>query len=92
VLDPKIYSSYLYEFTPTPIPEVVKGAWPGPQMTMREWKRQQMKLVGPEVPLVRCLLHEPALNLSLGGKVYESPVFWELNFTNVAKLEAFSPH
>ena len=92
VLDPKVYSSYLYEFTPTPTPDVVKGAWPGPAMTMREWKRQQMKLVGSEVPLVRCLLHEPALNLSIGGKVYESPVFWELNFTNVAKLEAFSPH
>src|ERR1700674_215065 len=30
VLDPRIYSSYLYEFTPTPIPEVVKGAWPAP--------------------------------------------------------------
>jgi hypothetical protein len=92
VLDPKIHSSYLYEFTPTPIPPVVKGAWPGPKMTMREWKRQQMQLVNSEVPLVRCLLHDPTLNLSMGGKVYESPVFWELNFTNVAKLEAFSPH
>src|SRR6266446_4400845 len=93
VLDPKIHSSYLYEFTPTAIPEVVKGAWPGPKMTMREWKRQQMKLAGPGVPLVRCLLHEPALNLSVGGKVYESPVFWELNFTNsTTKLEDFSPH
>jgi len=92
VLDASISTSYLYEFTPTPIPEVVKGAWPGPAMTMREWKRQQMKLAGSEVPVVRCLLHEPALNLSMGGKVYESPVFWELNFTNVAKLEAFSPH
>jgi hypothetical protein len=51
-----------------------------------------MKLVGSEVPVVRCLQHEPALNLSMGGKVYESPVYWELNFTNVAKLEAFSPH
>lgn len=51
-----------------------------------------MKLVGPEVPLVRCLLHEPALNLSMGGNVYESPVYWELNFTNVAKLEALYPH
>jgi hypothetical protein len=92
-LDPKIHSSYLYEFTPTDIPEVVKGAWPGPKMTMREWKRQQMKLAGSEVPLVRCLLHEPALNLSVGGKVYESPVYWELNFTNLStKLEDFSPH
>jgi len=93
VLDPRVYSSYLYELTPTQIPEVVKGAWPGPKMTMRDWKRQQMKLAGAEVPLVRCLLHEPALNLSIGGKVYESPVFWELNFTNsTTKLEDFSPH
>jgi hypothetical protein len=93
VLDPKIRSSYLYEFTPTDIPEVVKGAWPGPKMTMRDWKRQQMKLAGSGVPLVRCLLHEPVLNLSVGGKVYESPVFWELNFTNsTTKLEDFSPH
>ncbi len=92
-LDPKIHSSYLYEFTPVDIPEVVKGAWPGPKMTMRQWKRQQMKLAGSEVPLVRCLLHEPALNLSVGGKVYESPVYWEQNFTNLTtKLEDFSPH
>jgi hypothetical protein len=92
VLDPKIHSSYLYEFTPTPLPEVVEGAFPGPKMTMRAWKRQQMKVVGSEVPLVRCLLHDPALNLSIGGKVYESPVYWELNFTNMANLEAFYPH
>jgi len=93
VLDPSIYSSYLYEFSPTAIPEIVRGAWPGPAMTMRQWKRQQMKLAGSDVPLVRCLLPEPALNLSVGGKVYESPVFWELNFTNAAiRLEHFKPH
>jgi hypothetical protein len=93
VLDSKVFSSYLYEFTPTEIPEVVKSAFPGPKMTMREWKRQQMKLAGSEVPLVRCLLHEPALNLSIGGKVYSSPVYWELNFTNATtKLEDFTPH
>jgi hypothetical protein len=92
LLDPKIYTSYLYEFTPTPVPAVVKSAFPGSDMTMREWKQQQMKLVGPEVPLVRCLLHDPALNLSFGGKVYESQVYWELNFTNTAKLEDFNPH
>lgn len=93
VLDPAIHCSYLYEFTPTDVPAVVKGAWPGPKMTMREWKRQQMKLAGSEVPLVRCLLHEPAHNLSVGGRVYESPVFWEMNFTNsTTKLEDFSPH
>jgi hypothetical protein len=93
VLDPAIRCSYLYEFSPTEIPEVVKGAWPGPKMTMRQWKEQQMKLAGSGVPIVRCLLHEPSLNLSVGGKVYESPVFWEMNFTNATtKLEDFSPH
>jgi hypothetical protein len=92
VLDPKVRSSYLYEFTPTPIPAVVKGAWPGPMMTMREWKRQQMGLVGSDVPVVRCLLHEPALNLSFGGKIYESPVLWEESFADVVGREAFSPH
>src|SRR5215471_12302859 len=35
-LDPKIRSSYLYEFPPIEIPGVVKGAWPGPKLTMRE--------------------------------------------------------
>src|SRR6185369_16362816 len=49
-LDPKIRCSYLYEFTQIPIPEIIKGAWPGPRMTMREWKQQQMKLAGSEVP------------------------------------------
>jgi hypothetical protein len=92
VLDPKIYTSYVYEFTPTLLPAVVQEAYPGPKMTMRQWKRQEMELVGGEVPLVRCLLHDPVLNLSIGGKVYESPVHWELNFTNAANLRAFSPH
>ena len=92
VLDPKVYSSYLYEFTPTPIPEVVKGAYPGPEMTMRDWKRQQMQLAGQQVPLVRCMMHDPVLNLSIGGKIYESQVSWELGFTNEAGLKAFYPH
>ena len=92
VLDPKVRSSYLYEFTPTLIPDVVKGAWPGPKRTMRDWKRQQMGVLGSEVPIVRCLLHEPALNLSFGGTVYESEVLWEDNFKDVADRAALSPH
>jgi hypothetical protein len=92
VLDPKVYSSYLYEFTPTPVPEVIKGAFPGPEMTMRDWKRQQMQLAGQQVPLVRCFMHDPVLNLSIGGKVYESQMSWELSFTNEAGLKAFYPH
>ena len=61
-------------------------------MTTRDWKKQQMGLVGSEVPIVRCLLHEPVLNLSFGGKIYESPLFWEKNFLDVATMKDFAPH
>lgn len=90
-LDPKLRCSYLYEFPPTPITEIVKEAFQGPQMTTREWKRQQMGIVGSEVPIVRCLMHQPVLNLSFGGRIYESPMFWEQNFLDVAKMEDFRP-
>ena len=49
---------------------------------MREWKQRQMGLAGDIVPLVRCHLHSPLLNLSFGGKVYESPATWEELVTN----------
>jgi hypothetical protein len=70
---------------------VVKSAFSGPLRTNREWKRKQMGLVGSDVPIVRCLLHKPVLNLSFGGKIYESPLFWEQNFLDVVKMEDFSP-
>lgn len=89
--DPKMRSSYLYEFAPTPMTAVVKGAFGGPLRTNRDWKRQQMGLVGSDVPIVRCLLHSPVLNLSFGGKIYESPMFWEQLFTDVVKMEDFAP-
>ncbi|MDQ3624992.1 MAG: hypothetical protein M3463_21345, partial [Verrucomicrobiota bacterium] len=90
-LDPKLRCSYLYEFSPTLMTAVVKSAFPGPRLTNRDWKRQQMGLVGSDVPIVRCLLHEPVLNLSFGGRIYESPMFWEKNFLDVVKLEDFAP-
>jgi len=49
---------------------------------MREWKQRQMELVGDIVPLVRCHLHAPLLNLSYGGTIYESPAAWETMVTN----------
>jgi hypothetical protein len=90
-LDPKLRCSYLYEFPPTPITAAVKNAFAGPMMTTRQWKRQQMGVVGSEVPIVRCLLHSPVLNLSFGGHIYESRMFWEENFLDVARLEDFQP-
>lgn len=74
--DPRLPSSYLFEFCPVPLGKQT------PNQTRREWKRRQMGLLGSVVPIVRCRLHSPALNLSFDGQVYESPGMWELAFTN----------
>jgi len=77
--DPKISSSYLFEFCPV---YVDTGNRNGPVRTRREWKRRQMGLLGSVVPIVRCRHHDPVLNLAFDGQIYESPTFWEYLFTN----------
>jgi thiol-disulfide isomerase/thioredoxin len=84
--DPKLPAAYLYEFSPLPMGHV----WGGGQVRMRDFKRRQMGLVGGEVPIVRCHLHEPVLNLAFNGRVYESPVNWEENFTEVVDFSAWN--
>jgi len=77
--DPKITSSYLFEFCPVPLggssPKVASR-------TRREWKRRQMGLVGSMVPLVRCRQHDVVLNLAFDGRIYESQSLWETLLTN----------
>ena len=80
--DPKLPSSYLFEFCPVPLGSSAPNAR---TRTRREWKRRQMGLIGSVVPIVRCRHHSPVLNLGFDGTVYESPLFWELNFTNRVK-------
>jgi hypothetical protein len=93
VLDTKVYSSYLFEFAPVPMPDGIKNAFPGVDMTMRDWKKQQMQVAGTKVPIVRCFLHLPvALNLSYAGEIYESPMLWEQLFLDKVKMEDFNPH
>src|ERR1035441_2342475 len=48
--DPKLPSSYLFEFCPVPL---AGAATKVPIRTRREWKRRQMGLVGSQVPVVR---------------------------------------
>src|SRR3954470_21257824 len=72
--DPKIASSYLFEFCPLPLGNVAPAS---PKSTRREWKRRQMGVVGSIVPLVRCRHHKPILNLAFDGRVYDSPPSWE---------------
>jgi hypothetical protein len=86
--DPKLPSSYLFEFCPVPLGSAATNA---PTRTRREWKRRQMGLVGSSVPLVRCRNHSPVLNLAFDGRVYESPGMWELTVTNRVSLAELSP-
>jgi len=77
--DPRISSSYLFEFCPVPLGTAAPNA---PGRTRREWKRRQMGLIGSAVPLVRCRLHNPMLNVAFDGQIFESPAMWEWLFTN----------
>ena len=78
--DPNLTTSYTYEFSDTLIPDSI---YPNSNRTMEDWKRRQMSVVGSKVPMVRCHLHERALNLSFDGQVYESETGWEAGFANV---------
>ena len=49
--DPKIAASYLFEFCPVPLGRTM--APKAPNKTRRDWKKHQMELLGPVVPLVR---------------------------------------
>jgi hypothetical protein len=78
--DPKIPTSYDYDFCPMALG---KADAPGdPTKTWRDWKRQQMALVGSIVPLVRCRHHDTILNLAYDGRVFESRGPWETLVTN----------
>ena len=86
--DPKLPSSYLFEFCPVPLGNAATNA---PTRTRREWKRRQMGLVGSQVPVVRCRHHTPVLNLAFDGKIYESPPSWEWVFTNRVSAAELTP-
>jgi len=85
--DPKITSSYLFEFCDTEMGKIYDGG----RIRMRDWKRRQMGLVGSAVPMVRCHLHDPVLNLSFDGKIYESPGTWENLFSDVVNMDELMP-
>src|SRR5881394_191909 len=81
--DPR--TSYGYEFPPG---EIGEDLWRGlPKRTWREFKERQMEKVGPVVPMVRCHVHEPELNLAFDGNIYESGLYWETNFAHIISGE-----
>jgi hypothetical protein len=87
VADPLNNRAYVYEFCPKPMGSI----WGGGEHTMREWKRRQMGIVGGDVPIVRCHLHNQVLNLAFSGRIYESAAEWENLFNDVVDFQAWSP-
>lgn len=85
--DPKIVTSYGYEFC-----DAETGSlWDGGKIRMRDWKSMQMAWLGGSVPLVRCLLHSPTLNVGFDGRLYESPLTWESLFDEVVTRRDLNP-
>jgi len=81
-------TTYLYEFGTNLIPNIIRG---GSGRPMREWKRAQMSLVGGRIPMVRCLVHGAALNLSFDGETYRNQGDWENGFKNVIRIDDLTP-
>jgi hypothetical protein len=77
--DPHVTTSYIYEFSAKPVPKVILSAFPNlpAGITMREWKTKQIAEFGPVVPVLRCFLHNPVLNVSSDGEFFESGGYWE---------------
>jgi hypothetical protein len=81
-------TTYLYEFGTNSIPRVIPGGF---GKSMREWKRAQMGFVGGRIPMVRCLVHGPALNLGFDGEIYESQRDWEKEIGSVVRISDLVP-
>ncbi len=82
--DPKVSTSYTYEFSNTRVPRTISG---GSTHTMKEWKKRQMEVVGPKVPMIRCHHHSPVLNLAFDGRIYESIGAWEQELKEIDPQE-----
>jgi hypothetical protein len=81
-------TSYGYEF---PRREFGAYHWRGlPKRTWRDYKECQVEKLGKlggVVPIVRCHLHRPRLNLGYDGRIYESEFYWEKNFAQLVPEE-----
>jgi len=62
-------TSYTYEFS--------TGRVRGPDTNCREHKESQMQVLGPAVPIVRCVAHTAFLNLAFDGPIYKCIDDWE---------------
>ena len=82
--DPRIPTSYTYDFCARKVPNTV---WGGAPVTMKDWKNRQRRIYGDALPMIRCTHHDRVLNVSYGGELFESSVSWESDdrFLELAK-------
>ncbi len=82
-VDPKARTSYVYEFGANPAGGSVNQGRERP-LTMKQWKTLQMEEFGPAIPILRCHLYSPVLNLAYSGDLYETGLFWETDTNTLA--------
>lgn len=85
--DPKLRTSYIYEFNAAPAPEEFNRGRTVP-LTCKEWKLMQLGKFGMVTPILRCHLHTPVLNVAYGGELYETGLLWENDPRTVALIKA----
>lgn len=76
--DPKLLTHFGYEFNAQPV-QVRANT---PNISMAEWKRMQMMVVGGVVPMLRCFAYERVLNVSFDGRLYDGQVNWEYDLAD----------
>jgi len=74
--DPRLHTSYIYEFNAGPAAEEFNRGRSMP-LTCKQWKLMQLKKFGLITPILRCHLHNPVLNVAYGGEIYETGLLWE---------------
>jgi hypothetical protein len=75
--DPKVTTSYSYEFSALTNRTSDPYGLAAPGDTMKAWKARQLARYGGVVPLVRCSEHRAVLNITYAGDLVETSERWE---------------
>ncbi len=87
--DPKIHTSYIYEFNAAPAPEEFNQGRSVP-LTCKAWKLMQLQKFGMVTPILRSHIDQPVLNVAYSGQIYETGLLWE-DDPNTAALVKQNP-
>ncbi len=74
--DPKLHTSYIYEFNAAPAPEEFNKGRAVP-VTCKEWKLMQLQKFGMVTPILRSHIDQPVLNVAYSGQIYDTGLLWE---------------